>query len=211
MTPDRRSPSVGREACQGHELRSVWSSLSADVLRYLHKSPENRAAGDTFKTRLGAFLTPQLLCLLLYRLAHYLYAAGRPRLSRVPTALNFLFHKVRLTPDSCIGPGCFLPHPAGVVFCGRAGEGLTLYSLSVCCPQTPWADGAAGRGPMLGDRVMVGGQSVVLGPIQVGDDVKIGFKVRLGADTPAETIVISRSIRLTRTAATTPSPEALTA
>ncbi len=182
----------------GHyNLATIWSSLSEDILRYLNKSPENQAAGDKFKTRLGAFLTPQLLCLFLHRLAHYLFLKGWCRLAVVVSRLNLLVHKVSIPPQSCIGPGCFLPHPAGVTFCGTAGRGLTLYSLAVCCPVEGSLGGPMESAPRLGDRVTVGAHAVLLGRITVGDDTKVAFSLRLDRDAPPGVLVISKALRVT--------------
>lgn len=183
------------QAFAHQRLRTVASDLSQDILRYLNKSPENRAAGDTRKTRLGAFLTPQLLCLFVYRVAHWFHVNRWRRVASWLSRANLVLHKVHLPPQSCIGPGCFLPHPAGVTFCGTAGSGLTLYSIAVCCPlQANWNDPLL-CGPQLGDRVMVGGHAAVLGPVLVGDDVKIAFSVRLACDAPAGVLVVSKAQR----------------
>lgn len=181
-----------------HKLSGIWGSLSEDILRYLTKSPANLALGDNFKSRLSAFLTPELLCVFLYRVAHCLYVNGWRRLAVLVTRLNFLVHKVSITPQSCIGPGLRLPHPAAVTFHGRAGRGLTLYSLAICCPRDPFLDGPVEAGPRLGDRVAVGAHAVLLGPISVGDDTKIAFSIRLDRDTPPGVLVISKSLRLTQ-------------
>lgn len=178
-----------------HRFSAIRASLSEDILRYLNKSPENQAAGDTLKSRLGALMTPNLLALLLYRVAHYLYVNGWPRSARLVTSLNSLIHRVSIPPQSCIGPGCFLPHPAGVTFCGTAGQGLTLYSQAVCCPGEVFLEGPVEAGPHLGNRVTLGGQAVVVGPITVGDDAKVAFSTRLDRDAPAGVIVVSRALR----------------
>jgi serine O-acetyltransferase len=180
---------------QHHRLRVVRAHVSADIGRYLNKSPENRAVGDRFKTRLSAFLSPPLLCLTAHRIAHWLYANHWRRLARLLTRLNFHLHKVMITPDSCIGPGCWLPHPAGVSFCGTAGAGLTLYSLACCGPRDCLPDLAADAGPRIGDRVTIGGHAVVTGAVAVGDDVKVAFRACVSRDVPARVIVSSRSVR----------------
>jgi len=190
--PRRRCIAFGHRA-----LASIQRDVSEDILRYLNKSPENQAAGDTLKTRLGAFLTPQLQCLLLHRIAHCLFVKGWTRLAVFISRLNLLVHKVSIPPHSCIGPGCLLPHPAGVTFCGAAGRGLTLYSLAVCCPLEASLDGPLETAPRLGDRVTVGAHAVVLGPITVGDDVRIAFSLRVDRDAPPGVLVVSRALRVT--------------
>ena len=183
------------EACRamGHRtLGAVREGLEGDILRYLNKSPENRAAGDNPRSRLGAILTPQILCLVLYRLSHWLFAAGHRRMAVALSRFNQLVHRVNLPPQSCIGPGCFLPHPAGVAFLGRAGRGLTLYSLSVCGPNRPWlAEGAVEDGPSLGDDVTVGVLAGVAGPVTVGSSTKVAFGVNIDRDTPAGMMVVT--------------------
>ena len=175
--------------------RPVRQALHDDVTRFLNKSPENQAVGDTRKSRAGALFTPQLLCLVVYRLAHGLHVAGWPRLARACARLNAQLHHVQLSADSCIGAGCLLPHPAGLVFVGHAGVQFTIYSMAVCCPDGASPRAVADAGPHLGDRVTVGVQAVLLGPLQVGDDSKIGPCLRLPHDVPARSMVLARNWR----------------
>jgi serine O-acetyltransferase len=181
---------------RGHgRLAGVWSDLSQDVVRYLNKSPANIAQGDTFKSRLSAFLTPDLLCLLLYRTSHYFYVKKWYRLADAISFLNSMVHRVTITPQSCIAAGCRLPHPSGVTFHGRAGSGLTLYSLAVCCPREPVLDIPVAMGPNLGERVTVGAHAVVMGPINLGDDSKVAFTVWIDHDVPPGGLVVSAVLR----------------
>lgn len=179
----------------GHgRLRQVAASFSADVHRYLNKSPENRAAGVTLKSTLGALLTTQLMCMFLYRLSHFLRVNGFRRLAVALSRLNYFVHKVNITPESCIGAGCFIPHPVGVTFHGTAGEGLTLYSMAVCCLEPVAMEGPAHTAPVLGDRVIVGGRAVVLGPVRVGSDTKV-FAVRVTSDIPGGALAVCNRSR----------------
>ena len=196
---------------QGHHtLAGLRSHLSEDILRFLNKSPENQAAGDNLKSRLGAFLTPQLLCLFLYRIAHCLYANRHRRMANIVSHFNFLVHKVNLPPESCIGSGCMVPHPAGVTFRGRAGRGLTLYALTVCCPLEPPFEAGSGKAvaaaPRLGNNVAMGGHTIALGPIEVGDDTRLVFGLILKRDAPAGVLVITPAIRNTMRARSTARP-----
>jgi serine O-acetyltransferase len=175
--------------------RPTWRALHDDVTRFLNKSPENQAVGDTLKSRTGALLTPQLLCLLLYRVAHRLHVVGWPRLAGVVVRLNAQLHRVRLSADSCIGPGCLLPHPAGLLFVGHAGPQLTLYSMAVCGPDSADPLAPADLGPHLGQGVTVGVHAVLLGPLQVGDGSKIGPCQTLRKDLPPRVMVLGRPWR----------------
>lgn len=180
---------------QHHTLQGVRRNLHDDVTRFLNKSPENQAVGDNLKSRIGATLTPQLLCLVIYRLAHWLHLNGWRRMAEVAVSLNAALHRIHLSADSCLGPGCLLPHPAGVFFVGRGGAGLTIYSLAVCSPRADAPLAQAHEGPTLGERVTLGAQSVLLGRLTVGDDTKIGFCLRLQNDVPGQRLVMSRRWR----------------
>ena len=172
----------------GHDrLAAVWSGLGADIQRYLSKSPENRAAGDNLKTRVSALLTPQLHCLILYRLCHWLAVNGWAAAGHLLSRLNMFIHKVNIPADSCIGPGCFLAHPAGVTFYGEAGYGLTLYSLAV---STPAWDGSSGS-PVMGDRIFIGAHAWTSGAIAVGCDTKVSYAVPLRRDAAPGSLVIA--------------------
>jgi serine O-acetyltransferase len=183
---------------RGHgNLAGVWSNLSQDLARYLTKSPANRARGDTFQARLSALLTPDLLCLLLHRFSHYFYVIRWRRVAVGISRLNSLIHRVTITPQSCIAAGCRLPHPANVTFHGRAGSGLTLYSLAICCPNEPVLDIPVAMGPNLGERVTVGAHAVVMGPVHLGDDTKVAFTVWVDHNVPARSLVVSAALRPT--------------
>lgn len=179
----------------GHgRITSVWSSLSEDILRFLNKSPENQASGDTVKTRLSALLTPQLLCLVVYRISHYLHVSGWKRMGTACARLNMIVHKANIPADSCIGPGCFLPHPAAVTFYGIGGRGLTLYSRAVCLPAWRPVDGAPTAAPELGNRVTIGAHSSVTGPVRLGSDTKVAFAVPVRRDAEAGAMVIAPEV-----------------
>ncbi|MDP3226223.1 MAG: hypothetical protein Q8M96_24090, partial [Rubrivivax sp.] len=193
MSTDAACPHCGHARWRG-----VRQHLQADITRFLNKSPENQALGDNFKRRLGALLTPQLLCLLCYRIAHALHLRGWRRLASVLVRLNALLQRVHLSADSCIGGGCLLPHPAGVFFVGHAGPGLTLYAMAVCTPVSPSPVAPASSGPQIGARVTLGVHSVLQGPVTVGDDVRIGPRVSVAAPVPPGRMALPRQWRARR-------------
>lgn len=175
-----------------HKLAALRASLAADLDRYLDKSPMNRAAGRSLRKRISSFLTPDLLSVFLYRLAHWLFAGGCARTGTLISRINFFVHKVSIGPNACIGPGLRLPHPTGVVFGGRAGCGLTLYALAICGSVDADPGAPLEICPTLGDRVTLAAGAVVLGPLHVGDDAKISFHARPDRDVPAGVLVAAR-------------------
>lgn len=179
-----------------HRFASVWSALGEDIRRFAAFNPDYRPRMN-LRTRISILLQPPLLCLLGYRVAHYLWVRGWQRVGRALATLNLLVHKAHIPADSCIGPGCFLGHTAGTSFIGSAGRDLTLFSLAVCCPLEDATGDALGAGPRLGDRVTLGGHAVVMGNIRVGDDARLAPKSYLNADCPPATDVLSGRLRHT--------------
>jgi serine acetyltransferase len=174
-------------------IRGVWANVSEDIFRYLTKSPDNLAGGDDLLHRVSAFFTPELMCLFLHRISHYLWGNSHRRLAVAMSRLNCIVHKVSITPQSCIGPGCRLSHPPGVTFHGRAGRGLTLFSLAVCCAEEPRFGEPVETGPRIGDRVTIGAHAVLIGPVMVGDDTRLSLGAWVNRDTPARVNVISNA------------------
>ncbi|MGH9786940.1 MAG: hypothetical protein ACRD88_22440 [Terriglobia bacterium] len=179
----------------GHDqLSAIPRSVSEDIRCYLNRWGENPTARNDFLHCMSAFWTPGVLSVFLHRISHYLDVNHWRRSAVWVSRLNFLLHKVSITPQSCIGPSCFLPHPAGVTFHGRAGRGLRLYSLAVCCAWEDSLDGPLESGPCLGDSVTVGAHAVLLGPIVVGRDTKLAYGVRVDRDTPPGILGISPAV-----------------
>ncbi len=192
-----RCASSGRLSWPG-----LGETLSADVRRFLAKSPEI-VVPDDWKHRISAWCTPQMMAVFVYRASHFLHARGWRRAAALLSRFNLFLHKVSLPPETCIGPGLLLPHPAGVTFSGTAGRDLTLYSLAVCLP---WPAAACG-GPRLGDRVTLGAHAAVMGPVSIGDDVKIAYSLRVARDVPPSVMVVSSALRMAVRAAAGSVPE----
>jgi serine O-acetyltransferase len=190
------SLSPGCERWQHRRFSSVRRGLSADIDRYVTKSPENIELGNSFKRRLSAFLTPELLCLLLYRMAHWLHCVNWRRAAWVISRINALLHKVDLPPYSCIGPGCRLSHPAGVVFQGSAGRGLTLFGMAVCCAREEFLGACHERAPQLGDHVTLGAHAVVMGAISIGGETQVSPFACVTRHVPPCTVVAARAMRI---------------
>jgi serine O-acetyltransferase len=134
-----------------------------------------------------------MLAVLLHRLSHCLYANEWRRCAVLLARANTVLHGVILAPESCIGPALLLPHPTGVTFFGTAGRELTLYSMAVCSTYAPGTDGGA---PRLGNRVTVGAHAAIMGPVSVGDDVKIAYSLRVVRDIPPSVMVVSSALRV---------------
>jgi len=125
----------------------------------------------------------------MHRLAHALYRRGLRFPSRLVSQVSRFLTGIEIHPGAQIGPGFFIDHGMGVVIgeTTEIGEDVTVYQ-----GVTLGGTGAHGgkRHPTVGDRVIVGTDAQVLGPLQVGDDAKIGAGSIVIRDVPPRSTVV---------------------
>jgi len=132
----------------------------------------------------GAFLMDVgIAAVILFRLAHRLYRRGHPVLSILVTRLNLALHGCQLAVGAEIGPGLRLPHPPAVVVGKgvRAGKDIILFQ-NVSLAARRWNSEDY---PIIGDRVVIFANSVVLGSVRLGDDSRVGACSLVLHDVPA--------------------------
>ncbi len=130
----------------------------------------------------------------LYRFSHWLQShLGRPGrwLAYAIYRLNITLTGADIPPTAKIGRGFFIPHPWGIVV-GRSaviGEDAKVMSGVVIGSRgahRTWSDDLY---PQIGNRVFIGANSVLVGPITIGDDVMIGAGLVLSESVPANSVV----------------------
>lgn len=129
-----------------------------------------------FKTFLNIYLTHSMAAAFLYRISRYLYLKEWRFLSRLFYLLNIFLTGADILPTSNIAEGVMIIHTVGTsidcvigkncIILGQAGLG-----------GDPFKDTDVGAGPgvaVIGDNVLVGIGSRVLGPVRIGNNVIIG-------------------------------------
>jgi serine O-acetyltransferase len=138
-------------------------------------------------------LYPGLHAILVHRFCHLLWNLGIPFFPRLLSQVSRFFTGIEIHPGAKIGKGFFIDHGMGVVVGETAeiGNNCVLFH-NVTLGGTGKHKGK--RHPTLGNNVMVGTGAILLGPITVGDNVKIG----------ANTFILMRDIPANVTVAGTP-------
>ena len=111
--------------------------------------------------------------MLFYRLTHRLWLLKLKWLARFISMLARWITGVEIHPGAVIGRRFFIDHGMGVVIGETAeiGDDCTLYH-GVTLGGTTWNKGK--RHPTLGNNVVIGAGAKILGPIILGDDVRVG-------------------------------------
>ena len=127
---------------------------------------------------------------VLYRLAHWFKSHRVPVLGPAFARLSLFLTSVDIAPAARIGPGLFISHGTGLVIGNgvRIGRnGTLLHQVTIGAPTGKRLD----LMPTLGDNVFVGAGSLLIGRIEIGDDVFIGMNCVVTRDIPAQTKVTS--------------------
>lgn len=145
----------------------MFKRLRSDINCVFDRDP---AARNTFEV-LTTY--PGLHAILWYRLAHWLWNIKLKWLSRFISGFARWFTGIEIHPAAKIGERFFIDHGMGVVIGETAeiGDDCTLYH-GVTLGGTSWQKGK--RHPTLGNGVVVGAGAKVLGPIEIGDNARVG-------------------------------------
>ena len=142
----------------------VAREVREDLAAALERDPAARSVG-----RVEMLLTyGGVQALLSHRVSHALHEAGVPLLPRLLAYLTTAVTGVEIHPAARIGRGLFIDHGAGVVIgeTAEVGDDVTIYQ-GVTLGGTGFARGK--RHPTVGNEVMIGAGSALLGPIEIGD------------------------------------------
>lgn len=126
------------------------------------------------KSLLGVmFLYPGFQAFFWHKVAHRLYKMHLKGLARWLSMINRFFTGIEIHPGAQIGGGLFIDHGMGIVIGETAvvGEDCTIYH-GVTLGGTGHHTGK--RHPTIGNNVLIGAGSKILGPFTVGDNARIG-------------------------------------
>ncbi|MBF0564872.1 MAG: cysteine--tRNA ligase [Nitrospirae bacterium] len=161
------------------------------MFRTIHRDYEAIFERDpAVKGYLDAALNyPGFHAILFHRMVHPLWSIGMRVLPRLVSNAVRLFTGIEIHPGAAIGPGFFIDHGMGVVIGETAeiGQECLLYQ-GVTLGGTGKEKGK--RHPTIGSYVVIGAGAKILGPIDVGDYVKIGANSVVLHSVPDNSIVV---------------------
>jgi serine O-acetyltransferase len=163
----------------------VAREVREDLAAALERDPAARSVG-----RAEMLLTyGGVQALLSHRISHALHEAGVPLIPRMLAYLTKTMTGIEIHPAARIGRGLFIDHGTGVVIgeTAEVGDDVTLYQ-GVTLGGTGFARGK--RHPTIGNEVMIGAGSALLGPIEIGERSKIGANSVVIHDVPANSTVV---------------------
>jgi len=161
----------------------MWERLKEDIRTIKDRDP-------AAKNRVEILLCyPGLHAIWLHRIAHFLYEEGWYTTARLFSHFNRWFTGIEIHPGAKIGKRLFIDHGMGVVIgeTSEIGDDCLIYKGVVLGGTTLERKK---RHPTLGNRVIIGSNSTVLGAITIGDGARIGSGSVVVKSVPAGATIV---------------------
>ena len=167
--------------------------LREDIAIVKEKDPAARSSFEILLTYSG------LKAVRSYRRAHWFYQHKFYTIARIISQRARHQTGIEIHPGAQIGKGLFIDHGMGVVIGETTiiGDNCLLYQ-GVTLGGTGKDKGK--RHPTLGDNVMVGAGAKVLGPINIGNNVKVAANAVVLKDIPDNCTAVGVPARIARMA-----------
>ena len=149
------------------EREDIPMGLLDDARNIQRKDPAARSVLEVI------LLYPGFHILVYHRIAHWLYERGHFFLARWVSQRGRHKTGIEIHPGARIGRCLFIDHGMGIVFGETTviGDNCTIYH-GVTLGGTGKDTGK--RHPTLGNNVLIGAGTKVLGPVYIGDNARIG-------------------------------------
>jgi serine O-acetyltransferase len=170
------------------------ATLREDLACVFERDPAARSTLEVLTTY------PGLHAILAHRIAHRLWHGGWRYAARFLSFFARMLTNVDIHPGATIGRRFFIDHGACVVIGETAeiGDDVTLYH-GVTLGGTSWRKGK--RHPTLENGVVVGAGAKILGPITIGERVRVGANSVVVKNVPADRTVVGIPGRIVDTRA----------
>ncbi|WP_317855613.1 serine O-acetyltransferase EpsC [Chakrabartyella piscis] len=149
------------------------------------------------KSTAEVLLYPTFWAVLNHRIAHNLYLKKCFFVARLISQLSRWCTGIEIHPGATIGSGFFIDHGMGVVIGETAeiGNNVMLYHGVTLGGTGKDKDK---RHPTLGDNVMIGAETIVLGAINIGSNVMIGAGSVVTQDIPDNVTAVGSPVMIVR-------------
>ncbi len=161
----------------------MFNRIKEDIACVFDRDPAAQTVIEVITTY------PGFHAVLIHRLSHFFWVAGFRWLARFIAHIGRWLTGIEIHPGAVIGRRFFIDHGMGVVIGETAiiGDDCTLYH-GVTLGGTSWDKGK--RHPTLHNGVVIGAGAKVLGPIDVGENARVGSNSVVLKPVPAGATVV---------------------
>ena len=161
----------------------MFKTLREDIRTIFNRDPAARSTLEIL------CCYPGLHALWGYRVAHFFWTHNMRFFGRLTSQITRFFTGIEIHPGAKIGRRLFIDHGMGVVVGETAeiGDDVLIYQ-GVVLGGTSLEKHK--RHPTIGNRVGIGAAAIVLGPILIGDDARVGANSVVVNPVPARKTVV---------------------
>lgn len=166
-----------------------WWKKSINIVKDLDPAARNS---------LEVLLTyPGIKALAAHRLSHFLWEHNFKLLARMNSQFWRFLTNIEIHPGAKIAAGVFIDHGAGLVIgeTAEVEEGVMLYH-GVTLGGTGKDKGK--RHPTIRKGALISAHSQIIGPIEVGENAKVGAAAIVLSDVPADVTVVGVPAKVVR-------------
>lgn len=167
----------------------MFKNLKYDIANVIKNDPAARNALEVI------LLYPTIQAVISHRLAHIFYNKKMYFTARLLSQITRLTTGIEIHPGAKIGKGLFIDHGMGVVIgeTAEVGDDVTIYHGATL--------GGTGkdtgkRHPTVGNNVFIGSGAKLLGPINIGNNVKVGANAVVLIDVPDNSTCVGIPARI---------------
>ena len=166
----------------GDSITGLISACRSDLQRIDGRS-------DWLRFIKGYFSNRGFRAVVYYRLARYLMLKRVRYLPALIKARSISITGAEIACEADIGPGLVITHPVGVVVGSRVKIGHNCTIMQGVNLGEKWADRSGKQVPIIGNDVILGAGSKVLGGVEIGDRVMVGANSVVMESVPPDKVV----------------------
>lgn len=168
----------------------MFNNIKKDIGFIMDNDPAARSKIEVF------LLYPSIHALIMYRISHFFYTKKRYFVARFISQFARFITGIEIHPGAKIGSGILIDHGMGVVI----GE-TTIIGDRVTIYQGVTLGGTGNernfkRHPTIGNDVVIGSGAKILGPINIGDNARIGANTVVLHDVPKSVTAVGVPARI---------------
>lgn len=170
-------------------MKANFKMFKQDIDAVLQRDPATKSCLEAILCSSGFH------ALVFHRFNHWLWKKNFHLTARIFSQISRFLTGIEIHPGARIGKGCFIDHGMGVVIgeTTEIGNNVTLYhdvTLGGTTVFTTKGKNIGKRHPTIKDNVIIGSGAQVLGPITIGNNVKIGSNAIVTKDVEDNMTVI---------------------
>jgi serine O-acetyltransferase len=166
-----------------------YETIKEDVQTVFKKDPAARGVLEVL------MCYPGLHAIWMHRIAHFLWQKKWYFGARLLSHISRFVTGIEIHPGAKIGRRFFIDHGSGVVIgeTTEIGDDVLIYQGVILGGVTLQKKK---RHPTVGNQVLIGSGTIVLGPVLIGDGARIGAASLVIHDVPPEAIAVGVPARL---------------